>query len=284
MIIQNPKPMLIQPNPSKILRLFAELQDRLYDGDTIKKAISQICRHTKDQSIIKTCQVIAEILEIEFDSNFDKVNTDWHFQAVHRLQKHHNWVIEKYQEIQKYVDDYNSKWSDPLLKIIDTQLARLSQLIILLDREPEICDNKGNVIRPNDLVVYLCKDDNDRDYEHYGVVRATPNGYSIAHFFTGETVKPESKLVSVGIGYVHLAHYTPDWLFKERPEKENPQKASDIQIEARIQNSREKILSAKDNLWNLLSYNCEHWAREMVYGEATSTQYQKIRTRNKSQD
>ncbi|MEH1832009.1 MAG: hypothetical protein V7L29_08040 [Nostoc sp.] len=274
----------MKPNPSKILCLFAELQDRLYHSDTIKNAISQICRHTKDQDIIKTCQTIAEILEIEFDSNFDKVNTDWHFQAVHKLQKHQNWVIEKYQEIQKCVNDYNSKWSDPLLKIIDTQLARLLQLIILLDREPDICDDKGNVIRPNDLVVYLCKDEKDRDYEHYGVVRATPNGYRVAHFFTGETVKPKGKIVRVGIGYIHLAHYTPDWLFKERPEKEHPEKASDIQIEARIQKSREKILSAKDPLWNLLSYNCEHWAREMVYNEPKATQCEEKRLGNNSKN
>lgn len=88
----------------------------------------------------------------------------------------------------------------------------------------------------------------------------------------------------MGIGYVHLACYTPDWLFKERPEKEHPEKASDIQIEARIQNSREKILSAKDPLWNLLSYNCEHWAREIVYDEAIATQCEERRLGNNSKN
>ncbi|MDP5339136.1 MAG: hypothetical protein NWQ28_11250 [Nodularia sp. (in: cyanobacteria)] len=264
----------MHPNPSKILGLFSDLQDRLYHGDTVKKAITQICKHTRDTSIINTCQVIAELLEIEieFEIKFEEVNIDWHFQAVKRLQNHQNWVLEKYQEIQKKVGNYNRKWSEPLLKIIDPQLARLSQLIILLDREPDICDNNGNVIRPNDLVVYPCKDEKDRPYEHYGVVRATPNGYRVAHFFTGETVKPEGKIVSVGIGYVHFAPYTPNWLFKERPEKEHPEKVSDIQIEERIQKSKEKILTAKDPLWNILRYNCEHWAREIVYGEPSSTQ------------
>ncbi|WP_414552455.1 hypothetical protein [Anabaena sp. CCY 0017] len=262
----------MHPNPSEILRLFSNLQDRLYDGDTVKKAITQICNHTRDTSIINTCQVIAELLEIEFEIKFEQVNINWHFQAVKRLQNHQSWVLEIYQEIQKKVGDYNRRWSEPLLKIIDPQLARLSQLIILLDREPDICDNNGNVIRPNDLVVYPCKDEKDRSYEHYGVVRATPNGYRVAHFFTGETVKPEGKIVSVGIGYVHFAPYTPNWLFKERPEKEHPEKVSDIQIEERIQQSKEKILTAKDPLWNILRYNCEHWAREIVYGEPSSTQ------------
>lgn len=272
----------MNPNPSNLLRLFAELQDRLYEHDTVKKAIHQICSHTKDHSIIKTCQAIADILEIELNHNFDKINTDVHFHAVKKLQNHQNHVIHKYKEIQQHINNYNAKWSDPLLNIIDTQLARLSQLILLLDGEPDICDNKGNVIRPNDLVIYPCKDEHDRNYEHYGVVRATPNGYRVAHFFTGETVKPEGKIVSVGIGYIHFAQYSPDWLFKERPEQENPQKASGIEIEARIQASREKILSAKDPLWNLFSYNCEHWAREMAYNEPKSTQAEERRSINKS--
>jgi len=262
----------MHPNPSKILRLFAEVQDRLYDGDTVKNAISQISKHTKDKSIIKTCQAISDILEIDFDSTFVKVNTELHFQAVCRLQKHQNWVINKYKESKNCVNDHNSKWSDPLLKIIDTQLARLSQLIILLDREPDIYDNNGQIIRPNDLVIYPCKDQEARDYDHYGVVRATPNGYRVAHFFTGDTVKPEGRIVDVGIGYVHFASYTPDWIFKERAES-----VMDSQIEARIHESREKILNAKDKLWNKLSYNCEHWAREMIYGEARSTQIDNLR-------
>lgn len=50
---------LMNPNPSRVLRLFAETQDRLYDGDTIKKMISQIAKHTKDRKIIVNCEVIA---------------------------------------------------------------------------------------------------------------------------------------------------------------------------------------------------------------------------------
>ncbi|MBD2300158.1 hypothetical protein [Nostoc sp. FACHB-190] len=262
----------ISSNPSKILRLFADLQDRLYEHNTVKNAITQICNHTKDQNIIKTCQTIADILDIELNFNFNNVHTAVHFQAVQQLHNHQNHVISKYQEIKNNINNYNPKWTAPLLEIIDTQIARLSQLIILLDREPDICDNQGSLIRPNDLVIYPCKDENDRDYEHYGIVRATPNGYRVAHFFTGKTVKPEGKIVSVGIGYIHFAHYSPEWLFKERPEQENPHNSSDLQTEMRIQASREKILNSQDPLWNLLNYNCEHWAREMVYGEAKSTQ------------
>ncbi len=56
----------MHPNPSEILRLFSHLQDRLYHGDTVKKAITQICNYTRDTSIINTCQVIAELLERDF--------------------------------------------------------------------------------------------------------------------------------------------------------------------------------------------------------------------------
>ncbi len=77
-----------------------------------------------------------------------------------------------------------------MLKIIDIQVARVSQLIILLDREPDICDKKGNVIRPNDLVVYLCKDEKDRDYEHYGVVKGTQNAYRVAHLLLPDAQIP----------------------------------------------------------------------------------------------
>ena len=61
---------LMNPNPSRVLRLFAATQDRLYDGDTIKKIISQIAKHTKDRKIIVNCEAIADLLQFEFDQSF----------------------------------------------------------------------------------------------------------------------------------------------------------------------------------------------------------------------
>ena len=60
----------MNPNPSRVLRLFAETQDRVYDGDTIKKMISQIARHTKDRKVIVNCEAIADLLQLEFDQTF----------------------------------------------------------------------------------------------------------------------------------------------------------------------------------------------------------------------
>jgi Uma2 family endonuclease len=52
----------MKPNPSKILRLFAELQDRLYDGKTVKNAISQIC--IANQSSKNYLRIIAMVTQL----------------------------------------------------------------------------------------------------------------------------------------------------------------------------------------------------------------------------
>jgi len=266
----------MNPNPSKVLRLFAETQDRLFDGDTIKKAISQIAKHTKDHKVIVNCEAIANLLEIDFDQAFLRNDVNQHYEAIKKLQNHIVWVNEKYKEIKSFTGNCDPKWFTSLQQVTDAQLARLGQLASLLTSVPDICDLQGNVIRPNDLVIYPSQDQEGRTYEHYGIVRATHQGYSVAHFFTGETIKPEGRVAEVGIGYVHFTVYKAEWLFKERPES-----ISDSQIESRIHESRQKFIEAKDKLWNKLLYNCEHWAREMVYGEPKSTQIESLRTRTR---
>lgn len=267
----------MHPNSSKILILFAEVQDRVHHHDKVKNALSQIARHTRDPRILKTCRAIAEVLEIEFEEKFEQVNDGWYFDAVRKLQNHSAWVMEKYQVLQKEIGNYDPKWTEALSKLTDTQIARLSQLVPLLDVEPDICDKEGNIVRPNDLVVYPCQDEQGRTYEHYGVIRATPKGYRIAHFFTGETIKLENRVAEVGLGYVHFTPYSSDWFFKERPDS-----VVDAELESRISNSQNDILGGNEKLWNKLTYNCEHWTREMVYGVASSTQVDNLRKRNEA--
>ncbi len=139
----------MSPNPSKVLRLFAETQDRLYHSETVRNALGQISKHTTDQKIIKTCQAIADILEISFDQVFKKHDVDQHFAAVKKLQNHIAWVNLKYKEVKECANTYNPKWINPLQQIMDVQLARLQQLISLLTVEPDICDVEGNLIRPS---------------------------------------------------------------------------------------------------------------------------------------
>jgi hypothetical protein len=261
-------------HPGKILRLFAEVQDHLYHGNTIKRYLEQLARHTNDPKILETCDAIAELLSISIEKEFSHIDKGWRVDAVNRLKAHSRWATDKYREVRQEVPEYDSAWTEPILAIMDPQLARLSQLIILLDTEPAICDSQGNVIYVNDLVVVPCEDTEGRPYEHYGVVRPTPSGYHIAHFFTGDTVKLRNRVSDVGIGYVHFIAYSDEWLFKERSEV-----IREDQIHARISNSQEKIRKGEDNLWNKLTYNCEHWAREMVSGQPRSTQIEKLRQR-----
>ena len=272
----------MNPNPSRVLRLFAATQDRLYDGDTIKKIISQIAKHTKDRKIIVNCEAIGDLLQIEFEQTFLRNDVNQHNDAVRKLQNHVTWVHEKYKEVKPFLENCDPIWYTRLQEAMDAQLARLSQLVSLLSAVPDICDLEGNVIRPNDLVIYPSKDQENRVYDHYGIVRATPHGYTVAHFFTGETIRPEGRISEVGIGYVHFTPYKAEWFFKERPEavsdsqiKKRPELVSDGQTEARILESRQKFIDAKDKLL----YNCEHWAREMVYGEARSIQVENLRTK-----
>jgi hypothetical protein len=80
----------------------------------------------------------------------------------------------------------------------------------------------------------------------------------------------------VGVGYVHFIPYEDMWLFKERPEV-----IREDEIQGRIHRSQELIRQGEDRLWNQLTYNCEHWAREMVSGEARSTQVEELRDAKK---
>ncbi|MEA5511292.1 hypothetical protein VB715_16080 [Crocosphaera sp. UHCC 0190] len=98
----------------------------------------------------------------------------------------------------------------------------------------------------------------------YGIVVASSRGFRVAHFFTGETVKAQNSLVEKGFGYIHEVRYSLEWLVQEHLPKSIPY--SDV--EERIKASR-KI---NRRVWNKLSYNCEHWAREMFTGQPECTQ------------
>ncbi|GEM_PF-573317 len=263
-------------NLAKLLYLFAEVQERLYHGETIQKALAQISRHTQDEKILETCRAIAVLLKIEATEQFVSFDRGWYFDAVQKLQKRLAWVLEKYQLIPNLVEQSDPKWTADLSQATDIQLATLTQLVSLLDNEPAFCDQQGNTIRPNDLVVVPCQDDKGREYEHYGIVRPTPNGYRIAHFFTGETIRPQNRIVEMGVGYVHFTQDLTVWQFKERPAD-----AIDAEIEARIAKFQAEICTGRAKFWNQLSYNCEHWAREMVCGEAYSTQVEKLRKKDR---
>jgi hypothetical protein len=142
---------LMNPNPSRVLRLFAETQDRLYDGDTIKKMISQIAKHTKDRKIIVNCEAIADLLQLEFDQTFLRNDVNQHNDAVRKLQNHVTWVHEKYKEVKPFLENCDPIWHTRLQEATDAQLARLSQLVSLLSAVPDICDLEGN----SDLAPFL---------------------------------------------------------------------------------------------------------------------------------
>ncbi len=262
-------------HPGEILRLLAKVQERIYKGNTIKNYLQQLARYTRDPQLLETCDAIAKLLSISIEKKFSRLDNGRRLDAVKRLKEHCRWVTDQYREVQKEIHKYDPAWAEPILAIIDPQLAQLSQLITLLDAEPAICDRQGHVIQVNDLVIVVCEDSEGRPYEHYGVVRPTPKGYRVAHFFTGDTVKLQNRIADVGVGYVHFMHYSDNWLFKERPEV-----IREDEIQARINTSQEAILKGEDKLWNKLSYNCEHWAREMVYGQPRSTQVEDLRKRN----
>lgn len=226
---------------------------------------------------MKKCREIADLLDIEFVEEFVSVDNRRYFDAVHKLKNHLNWVSRKYNSFAGSIMQHDPKWTEALSIATETQIVRLNQLIALLDNEPALCDREGNSICPNDLVVVLCQDEQGRSYEHYGIVRATSTGYRVAHFFTGETVRLQNRIAEMGVGYVH---FTPDlapWMFKERPIG-----VTDTDIESRITKFQEEIRIGQGRLWNKLTYNCEHWAREMVFGKAHSTQLARLREEARS--
>jgi hypothetical protein len=263
--------MLKNSNPTKALRLFADVQDRLYRGCTIRNALVEMIKYTQDAENLKTCTAIESLLGLEeIIVEFKHEDRNRYLEAVKTLKNHHAWVLEKYKILIQEIQDAPTEWTQPLLSLTDARLARLSQLIPLLEAEPNL------KFRPNDLVVVPCVDSNGNDYEHYGVVRATPKGYQVAHFFTGETIKPKGRLTEAGVGYIHFTSDLSIWQFKERPKNE-----SDTQIENRIQASMNLIRDSKGMLWKQLTYNCEHWARDIVYGRAYSTQVDNLRKRQR---
>lgn len=100
-------------------------------------------------------------------------------------------------------------------------------------------------------------------------------GLVVRHFFSGPTVKGRNQLVEKGIGYVHSVTYTSEWIFKEHP----PENVTYQEIQERIETSNQIL----NQIWNKFSYNCEHWARKMVTGVATSTQAREwVRQQQKS--
>lgn len=146
----------------------------------------------------------------------------------------------------------------------------LTDCIGILDRIPAWTDLNGEVIKAGDLVAIRCKDEQDQEYDHYGVLEVTPHGLSVAHFFTGRTVKPGNTLSETGWGYIHQLPYDPAWIVQEHLSLNG---SSYAQVEERINNSRKD----KKRLWKKLTYNCEHWAREMFSGEPTCTQSEKFK-------
>ena len=257
-----------EPNAAKIIRLFADIQDHLYNGK-IAHELSQIARHTHDKKIIAICQRTADYLAIEINTSFHKESLDQISNSHRNLVNHLKWAKEKFDDIIKLLPNYPSKWTDALFQASEEQLVYLSQEFIRLDRIPDVCDQKGNEIHPGDLVAYFCRDEEGKEYEHYGVVMQGSRGYTVEHFFSGPTVQAKNRLVEKGIGYVHSLPYTPEWIFKESP----PKGVAYREIKARIEESD----NIQNKVWNKFSYNCEHWAREMVFGSSSCTQIEAMR-------
>ncbi|WP_013320384.1 hypothetical protein [Gloeothece verrucosa] len=254
------------PSPAKILYLFAELHNHLGNG-TIRHQLSQIVRHSKDAEIIDICRRAADCLEIEIDDKFNKLDTEQHSHSLKTLVNHLAWAKNKFDEILKLRDECNPKWTESIFKATEIQLIELSNCYTLLDKIPDITDKNDEVVKIGDLVAVRCKDEKDQEYDHYGVLISSPKGYRVAHFFTGATVKAQNSLAEKGFGYVHETFYSPDWIVKEHLPTEIPYS----QVEQRIKESRK----LDKRVWSKFTYNCEHWAREMVYNKPECTQFKR---------
>ena len=251
------------PNPAKVLYLLAEIQKHLHNG-TIRHQLNKIVKHTKDSEILGNCDRVAECLDIQLDANFDKLDEDQHIQALKSLANHLKWAKEKFDEVIPLAPECDPKWIESPYRLTELQLVSLSNYLTLLDKVPDAADCEGEVIRVGDLVAISCKDESARDYEHYGVVIQSAKGFRVVHFFTGTTVKPQNSLVEKGFGYIHEITYEPKWMVKQHL----PQTIPYIQVQKRIKESRQ----LEKRVWNKLSYNCEHWAREMFCGQPGCTQ------------
>lgn len=260
--------MYSNPNPAKALHLFADIQNHLHNG-AVKNELSQILKHTQDQEIVDICHRFAEGLDIQLETKFEKLDLDQCRRSVTALANQLKRPKQRFDEIIKIRSTTNPKWIDSVFRSTELLMVELANYIVLLDREHDIHDAAGEVIRIGDLVAVPCKDEEGRDYDHYGVLIPSNKGFRVAHFFTAETVKPTNSLSEKGFGYVHEVPYKSDWLVKSHL----PEDISFSQIEARIRNSRQQ----SKRVWNKLNYNCEHWAREMWSGEAKCTQLENYR-------
>jgi hypothetical protein len=260
-------------HPGQILHLFAELQNHLHNG-TIRHELNQIARHTKDREILGICNRAAGCLDIEIDAKFHQVNTDQHFHSLKTLVKHIGRAKEIFDHIIKIIPDSDPKWTESLFKATEAQLLALSNYYALLDKMPDVTDFDGEPIKVGDLVALNCKDEKGKDYDHYGIVIPSQQGFRVAHFFTGATVKTQNSLVEKGFGYVHEVPYTMEWIIKEHL----PDNISFSQVERRIKESRQQ----EKRVWNKLSYNCEHWARDMFDDNPRCTQLEELRKNNSS--
>ncbi|MEA5573401.1 hypothetical protein [Calothrix sp. UHCC 0171] len=261
---------------AKILYLLGEIQNHLHDG-TIKHELNQIVRHTRDTEIIDICERSSECLGIKLDMNFYKLSREQHIRSLKHLEKHLKWAKEKFDEVIKLIPECDSKWTESPFRETEIQLLFLSKYFILLDKVPDTADINAEVVKIGDLVAISCKDDEDQNYDHYGIIVASSQGFRVAHFFTGATVKPQNSIVEKGFGYVHELNYHPEWVVKQHL----PQTVPYSLVEERIKESKTLNL-----VWNKLRYNCEHWAREMFNGEPECTQLEmlkeEIRNRRKS--
>jgi hypothetical protein len=255
--------MTKNPNPAKVLHLFADIQDHLQNR-VFCHELSQIARHTKDKEIISFCKDAAKCLEIEIDTNFSKLDHEQCARSLKTLFSHLKWAKERFDQVITLKSDLNPKWIESTFKATEMQLLDLSNYLTLLDREHDIHDNNDIVVKIGDLVAVKCVDENGKDYDHYGVVIASSKGFRVVHFFTGHTVKAQNSLIEKGFGYIHELPYSSEWTVRSRISVS----VTYSQIEERIKESRKM----SKRVWNKLSYNCEHWAREMHTGVPDCTQ------------
>lgn len=267
-----PRKSKSKSHPGKVLHLFAEIQEHLHNG-VIRHELSQIARHTRDKEILDTCNRAAGCLDIDIDTAFHQANTQQHFRSLKTLVNHMKKPKEIFDRIVEMIPESDPKWTEALFKTTEEPLITLSNYFTLLDKIPDVTDNNGETIKVGTLVAVECKDEKGRNYEHYGVVIPSQQGFRVAHFFTGATVKARNSLVEKGFGYVHEVNYSVDWIVKEYL----PDHISFNQVEQRIQESR----SQETRVWNKLRYNCEHWARHMFDNHPRCTQLDDIRENKK---
>ncbi|MGB3653321.1 MAG: hypothetical protein WBA41_19160 [Rivularia sp. (in: cyanobacteria)] len=261
-------------HPGKVLHLFAEIQEHIHNG-VIHHELSQIARHTRDKEILDTCNRAAGCLDIDIDTAFHQASTQQHFLSLKTLVNHMKKPKEIFDRIAEMIPESDPKWTEALFKTTEYQLITLSNYLTLLDKIPDVTDNNGETIKVGTLVAVNCKDEKGRAYEHYGVVIPSQQGFRVAHFFTGATVKAQNSLVEKGFGYVHEVNYSVDWIVKEYL----PDRISFNQVEQRIQESR----SQGTRVWNKLRYNCQHWATHMFDNNPRCPDLDKIKDERKKE-